>query len=113
MVQPVAANAARRSQARGRPPQRAADDAAGSGKSMRLGRGVDVAPSRPAAALHASGGRIDGDFFHVAKMDHEAAIAGRVAGIIVPTSAHSDFQPASPGRTGPPVKPVRCPCSAR
>ena len=59
---------------------------------MLLRRRVHVAPGRPAAARDAARFGIHGYAVHVAEMDHHAALADRVAGVVVAATPDCDLE---------------------
>src|SRR5581483_3280640 len=80
-----------------------ADEAAGDGQAVRLGGAVQVAPGRATATDGPARRRVDRDLAHPAEVDHQPALADRVAAEVVAAAAHRDLQSlltAEPDRGG-------------
>ena len=65
-----------------------ADDASGRDEPEALGRRVEIEPPRTPAGAGGPGVAVDLDPAHQRQIDHQAALAHAVPGVVVPTPAH-------------------------
>jgi len=69
-----------------------ADEAPGHRQPVGLGGGVELGPGRAAPARRTLHVGVDMDGLHRREVDHQAAVAERVAGVVVATAPDRDFQ---------------------
>src|SRR6185312_6582000 len=76
---------------------RAPDNAAGHGKTVKLGLAVELFPEHAAFDDRRPLPRIDVDTLHQGEVDHQGAVGHRAAANVVAASAHRDLQPLGAG----------------
>ena len=89
------------------------DEAAGRGQAEGLGLGVELAPGEAALGPHGARLGVDPDALHRREVDHQAAVAGGVAGHVVAAAAHGDGQALAAGEADRGDDVARARCSAR